>query len=306
MLGIAILHECLLVFLQHGLKIPRGTIPPSMNFPAWEIAAVIVGWNPLCLSATMAISRILKESISDTGDWVTVMTAASVMLLFQIPWVVCHFRFVHHHIYGDEPSVHFKQAPIMLVLSSTPSCAFSAEDSIGGRIRLLWEWVEFTICVPFRLGYQGGWLDHPNTTISGFPAMYGPLFSAYSPNAAFSHLFGPFLLLKKMAVIWILGSTVQDVSSVVESSVFQIWLLCAVHLVVLFLMICQTPFNERIENVIQGFVTFQQMLFFALLAITLSDKEPEAKEQQVCRLEPHGRSIWAWMGMDIQLCMELP
>ena len=62
-------------------------------------------------------------------------------------------------------------------------------------------------------------------------------------------------------------------------------MLFVVHLAQLLFICCQLPFNERIENVIQGFVTFQQTLFFVLLAVSISG-ESSAGPGQAQHLGP--------------------
>ena len=77
---------------------PRNLIPGSINFPGWEISAVLVGWNPLCVSATMAIARIVADIQDTLGDSSVLITGAFVLLVLQIPWVVLHAWFVHRHL----------------------------------------------------------------------------------------------------------------------------------------------------------------------------------------------------------------
>ena len=60
-LTIALLHWFVLSAVAFYTGLPRSAVPSSLNFPAWELFAVLAGWSPLCISATMAMARVLSD-----------------------------------------------------------------------------------------------------------------------------------------------------------------------------------------------------------------------------------------------------
>ena len=123
--------------------------------PLWFFSAVLAGWNTLALSSTMAFARVLADVHDTIGDAGVMITAIAVLLVFQLPWLISHIRFVHKHIKGDSAAAVFKPTPFFKVLATQPTCKLGEITTICGYIELLAEWLEFLICFPFKLGFQG-------------------------------------------------------------------------------------------------------------------------------------------------------
>ena len=103
----------------------------------------------------MAFARVLADLHDTIGDAGVMITAIAVLLVFQLPWLISHIRFVHKHTKGDSAAVVFKPTPFTKVLATRPTCKLGEITTICGYIELFAEWLEFLICFPFKLGFQG-------------------------------------------------------------------------------------------------------------------------------------------------------
>ena len=132
--------------------------------------------------------------------------------------------------------------------------------------------------MPFKLDFQGNWADHPDADYTGFTALYGPLFQTYSPamGIGIGYLYGAILLLQKILVIYLLGTTVKKDDLVVPdgTSDFAMWSLAVVHGIQAVFLITNLPINERVENVVQFMVTINQGAFFVVIAMGDRISEP--------------------------------
>ena len=74
-------------------------------------------------------------------------------------------------------------------------------------------------------------------------------------------------------LIWIIGSTVKDTAFSANASEGQLWGMAVIHVLQLAFIIVQYPFNDRLENAVQGVVTLEQGLFFAVMAFYSSAED---------------------------------
>ena len=74
-------------------------------------------------------------------------------------------------------------------------------------------------------------------------------------------------------LIWIIGSTVKATAFAATASEGQLWGMAVIHVLQLAFIIVQYPFNDRLENIVQGVVTLEQGLFFAVMAFYSSAED---------------------------------
>ena len=103
------------------------------------------------------------------------------------------------------------------------------------------------------------------------------MFVAYSPASNYGYMYGVLLLIQKVIVIWIIGSTVKSASAegIPEpaSSSIQLYMLAGSNYILCIFLIWQFPFNERFENLIQTIVSFCQGAFFTVMGMTAAGEE---------------------------------
>ena len=153
------------------------------------------------------------------------------------------------------------------VLATRPTCKITSMAAMPGQIMAL---LEFFVCLPFRLSFQGSWIDVDEPGIECYSGIYAPLFATFAcaQGMGYGYLWGGLQLVQKMLVVWLIGSTVEATNNPDPTSkVAQLWAIAVVHALQLLLLVTEMPYNERFENFVQAVVTVNQGVFFVVLAM---------------------------------------
>jgi len=277
MAGVALLHFGVMSLLVRFLGLSGTSIlPPEIQFPNWELTSVAALWNPVALSTTMAFSRhmIPSDFIGDGDTYTVIVVTLITVLLVQIPFLVFFGWWVSKGVKGERPSVEFLPTPAFVEVARRPPCSLRDVETCGECFGLCFEWFTYVICLPFRLNFQGHWEDTDEAEIDGYSGLYGPLFELFSGNNTIAYLYGLVILIQKLLIIWVIGSTVQDLThgALEEAVPKQLYTLGALSYIQLGILVTQMPYNERFENIVQIIVTASQGTFFIVQAVS-SDED---------------------------------
>ncbi len=66
------------------------------------------------------------------------------------------------------------------MLAHRPTFKCPLDATYYGRCKAIFSVVEYAVCLPFKLDFQGVWVDHPDTTRPGWFLIYNPLYNNYS------------------------------------------------------------------------------------------------------------------------------
>jgi len=282
-IAVAVLHYS----LQQGIMSQTGMapeeLPGEVQFPGAEINSFIGAWSGLSLSLTTVFSHYVAEFTGSSHDSFIISVAVFLVLILQLPYLIWHTWWLQQHLVNHyQLSASFRTISWFKILALRPSCNVYEAWELGHTGQFVCNWIDFTLCLPFRLGYQGVWVDAPDPAVPQFTAVYGPLFTLFSPLGSFSHLYGMFRMLHTLLVIWIIGSTVEATAAGIDSppsnNSSQLFALAGVHWAQAAFLITQWPFNERVENVIQMFISGCQGLFFFTVADTAAGNKVDADQ----------------------------
>jgi hypothetical protein len=70
-------------------------------------------------------------------------------------------------------------------------------QSCGECFKLFTDWLDFVMCLPFRMDFQGAWEDKPDGRIPCFVEVYAPLFKNFSAASDYGMYYGVFQLVHK-------------------------------------------------------------------------------------------------------------
>ena len=181
----ALVHIVLTSLMYYFTEIPHHCLPAALRFPGSEIESFLSLWNPLCLSSTIAFARHATSFVtSDQEHWITILLAVLCLSLVELPFLIWYVWYLFKSLYGEEGvrTLMYKKTPISKqVLSTRPTCKFLSLTKVKYQLCLALDWIEWIFCLPFRLSFQGVWVDDPNSPTPGEVAVYGPLFMKYSP-----------------------------------------------------------------------------------------------------------------------------
>jgi len=267
--AVAMLHLLVMRGIELGTGVETNLLPAEIRFPSWELTSTNALWNPLAVSSTMALWTHLADWDLDGDTRQVLAMVVLCVLAVQLPYLTWKLWWLWIGVHGERPYVIFTHTPMTVALAKRPPCSWQDIQDCDETKSWLGEWLTWVACLPFKLNFQGYWSDSPDSDEPGYLGVYGPLFQLFTPRNGCSFLYGWILLVQKLLVIWLIGSTTQSLlegggSTVPDTRGGQLISLATVHALQALFLAVQRPFNERSENVIQFVVATCQGLFFLI------------------------------------------
>ncbi len=112
-------------------------------------------------------AAVAVDHIEESDTWIVLLLSASTVFAIQVPWLFYHARTVHDHVHGPYPSALWKPTPFFNVLAKRPTCKFWTAPTLGKQCHAVVHLLEYVVCLPFHLGFQGQWVEHAESLHPG-------------------------------------------------------------------------------------------------------------------------------------------
>lgn len=131
------------------------------------------------LSTTIAFTRHVANFYDDLDHTMVVSVTAAVVLILQFPWIVFYIWWVYSSMNAPIARVAYTDTPLVKIMASRPSCKWISNAEVRERFDSCTELMEWFLCVPFRMNFQGVWSNASED--ESYLQRYGSMIQTFSP-----------------------------------------------------------------------------------------------------------------------------